>query len=90
MNFIVLCFCSVCLVLVYPMLPVSLDCPFGIIGRLYTVGVNLPIRFTECTPSGAGTTCPSGSLSVLLDFSGLRVLLCRFFYFPRMHVCESI
>jgi len=38
---VVLCFCFVCLCLVYPMLPVSLDCsfmiaPLGIRYRLFT------------------------------------------------------
>ena len=33
--YIVLCFCLVCLRLVYPMLPVSLDCPFLIASSVF-------------------------------------------------------
>jgi len=33
---IVLCFCFICLRLVYPMLPVSLDCPFSIAPSVFS------------------------------------------------------
>ena len=35
-QFSVLCFCFICLPLVYPMLPVSLDCPFLIASSVFS------------------------------------------------------
>ena len=45
---IVLCFCFVCLRLVYPMLPVSLDCPFLIAPSVFS-NVYLNIIYSQMT-----------------------------------------
>jgi hypothetical protein len=51
---IVQCFCFVCLRLVYPILPVSLDCPVFIVPSIFSYGSLLPLfcRISQKKPKG--------------------------------------
>ena len=75
---IVLCFSFACLLFVYPLLPVSLDCPFFIVPSVFS---NVYLQFLWFLHF---LLSPRYSLTFMYSFSGLSIFYCPFGILQRL------